>query len=99
MSENKYSIDNYSLQELYEVMESIDDLSYPDKALDIYTLLLTKSGKTTEQLRQDYQSNLLLELCAVTPMLSVLASDHLLINNNTLEKLLRIEKLERENTI
>ena len=43
MSENKFSRDNYSLQELYEVMESIDDLSYPDRALDIYTLLLNLS--------------------------------------------------------
>lgn len=97
MSENKFSVEHYSLQELYEVMESIDDLSYPEKALDIYTLLLNKAGKITKQLRQEYESSLLLEVCATVPIVSFTASDHLLLNNNVLQKLLRIEKLEREN--
>jgi len=97
MSENKFAIEHYSLQELYEVMESIDDLAYPDRALDIYTLLLNKAGKTTKQLRQEYESSLLLEVCATAPIVSFTASDHLLLNNNVLEKLLRIEKLDRDN--
>ncbi|WP_157575773.1 MULTISPECIES: hypothetical protein [unclassified Pseudoalteromonas] len=51
MSENKFSRDNYSLQELYEVMESIDDLSYPDRALDKYTLLLNKAVKNRKAIK------------------------------------------------
>ena len=81
---------NYSTEELFQSLESVDDIKFPEQALLILKQLLEKSGLTIEQIQDSFKSGSTLELIGTLPFFSAIASDILNSNNAVTEKLNRL---------
>ena len=86
-------VDNYSLSELFEAFERVDDIAYPEKATSIYSTLLRKSGKSPQQLCQHYQANALRALIGNASLLSDKSGDSLLTNREVVAKITRMQMM------
>ena len=95
MTEWAATLDNYSIQELAEAFESIDDKAYPDRANTLYTLLLRRSNKSPQQLTADYDNGPMLDAIGAVPLISTMAADWQLSNRQITEKIARITARQR----
>jgi hypothetical protein len=77
----------YSIDELFECLESIDDRKYPDRANEIVDRILAQSQYSKDDLLTLYQEDNLLSMLS---LVSVLACDQHHINAQVHEKLKRI---------
>lgn len=87
------TVDSYSLSELFDAFERVDDIAYPEKASNIYSALLQKSGKTPQQLCQHYQTNALRALIGNASLLSGSSGDSLLTNREVVAKITRMQMM------
>ncbi len=83
-------VSNYSVEELFQSLESVDDIQFPEQALLILKQLLSKSGLTTAQIQDSFKNGSSLELIGALPVFSAIASDILNTNNEVTEKLNRL---------
>ena len=90
MTEQTNTLEQYSVPELVEAFESIDDRAYPERAKAIYTLLLSKSNSSPRQLAAEYDNGPVLDAIGALPLMSAVAADWQLSNQQTSEKIARI---------
>lgn len=83
-------VSNYSVEELFQSLESVDDIQFPEQALLILKQLLSKSGLTIDQLQNSFKSDNSLALIGALPVFSLVASDIVNTNNDVTEKLKRL---------
>jgi hypothetical protein len=83
---------NYNKDELFDVLEHIDDTQYPENAVTVYSVLQNKFGITEQDINNRYQDNgalLSLLRLALFPVVGELGMS----KQELEEKLLRISKL------
>ncbi|WP_085299321.1 hypothetical protein [Cognaticolwellia mytili] len=86
----KLDVSNYSTEELFQSLESVDDIQFPEQALLVLKELLAKSGLTIEQIQDSFKSGNSLDIIGTLPVFSTIASDILNANNDVSEKLNRL---------
>lgn len=80
----------YSVEELFQSFESVDDIKYPDRALEILKLLMSKSRLSEEQILASYQTGTFLSVIGSLPVFSLMANDIVNTNNDVSSKLNRL---------
>jgi hypothetical protein len=83
-------VSNYSVDELFHSLESVDDIQFPEQALLILKSLLNKSGLNVTQIQDAFKSETSLELIGNLPVLSAIASDVVNSNHEVTDKLKRL---------
>lgn len=86
----KIDISKYTVEELFQSFESIDDIQYPERALEILKLLIDKSGLSDKQIPTSFQSGTFLNIIGTLPVFSSIASDTVNTNNEVTYKLNRL---------
>ncbi len=51
----KPDFNSYSTAELFDVLENIDDIAHPIEAKEVLTLLLKKTGKSSDEILKEYE--------------------------------------------
>ena len=83
-------VSNYSVGELFQSLESVDDIQFPEQALLILKQLLNKSGLTTTQIQDSFKSGNSLDLIGTLPIFSAIATDVVNTNHEVTDKLNRL---------
>jgi len=83
-------ISNYTLPELFEAFETVDDISYPQRSLALIKQIMSLTQLSIEQLIEKYQSGNLLSDIALTLIIPDLSCDDSQVNQQTIAKLNRL---------
>ncbi|MGL1957392.1 MAG: hypothetical protein OCD00_08770 [Colwellia sp.] len=86
----EFNVSNYSVDELFQSLEAIDDIQQPKRALIILKELLTKSGLTSTQVLESFENGSVMDLIGTLPLVSIIASDVVNTNSEVTEKLNRL---------
>lgn len=83
-------LSGYSEDELFQTLESIDDIQHPEQALLILKALIAKTGLSQIQLLNSFKNGTLLDVAGALPFISPIASDIMNSNLDTVDKLKRL---------
>jgi len=85
-------ISNYTLQELFEAFETVDDITYPQRSLALIKQIMCLTQLSIGQLIEKYQNGSLLSNIALGLIAPGLSCDNSQVNQQTVAKLNRLSK-------
>lgn len=85
-----FDVSNYSVEELFQSLEAVDDIQHPTRAMIILKQLLAKSGLTSVQVLDSFENGTVVDLIGTIPLVCTIASDVVNTNNEVTEKLNRL---------
>jgi len=95
MNELKVNFETYSMNQLFDAFEGVDDIKYPENALTIYRLLLEKlnlnyNDVTAEVLGYKDDNSLKSWLFTLIPFVTAFEMDQDMLNNKMNEKITKL---------